>query len=104
MTATDLAVRDPPAAAAISAKIQYARALAESGLLPASYRKNPANVLWAMEYGEMLGLSPVATMTGVHVIDGKPTTNSASGATATAPPARSSAPTNPSTSSPSPGR
>ena len=40
MTATDLAVRDPQAAAAISAKIQYARALAESGLLPASYRKN----------------------------------------------------------------
>ena len=29
-----------------------------SGLLPASYRKNPANVLWAMEYGEMLGLVP----------------------------------------------
>ena len=72
MTATDLAVRDPQATA-IPAKLQYARALAESGLLPASYRKNPANVLWAMEYGDMLGLAPMATMTGVHVIEGKPT-------------------------------
>ena len=72
MTATDLAVRDPQAAV-IPAKLAYARALAESGLLPASYRKNPANVLWAMEYGDMLGLAPMATMTGVHVIEGKPT-------------------------------
>jgi hypothetical protein len=72
MTATDLAVRDPQASA-IPAKLQYARALAESGLLPSSYRKNPANVLWAMDYGDMLGLAPMATMTGVHVIEGKPT-------------------------------
>jgi hypothetical protein len=72
MTATDVAVRDPQAAA-IPAKLQYARALAESGLLPASYRRNPANVLWAVEFGDMLGLSPMAAMTGVHVIEGKPT-------------------------------
>ena len=26
-----------------------------------------------MEYGEMLGLSPMAAITGVHVIEGKPT-------------------------------
>jgi hypothetical protein len=68
---TDIAVRSQ--ASAIPAKLAYARELANSGLLPASYRKNPANVLWAMEYGEMLGLSPMAAMTGVHVIDGKPT-------------------------------
>jgi hypothetical protein len=72
MTATDLAVRDPQASA-ISAKLAYARELANSGLLPAAYRKNPANVLWAMEYGDMLGLHTVAVVTGVHVIDGKPT-------------------------------
>jgi hypothetical protein len=71
LTATDLAVR--PQESAIPAKLAYARELANSGLLPASYRKQPANVLWAMEYGEMLGLAPMAAMTGVHVIDGKPT-------------------------------
>jgi len=68
---TAIAIRSQ--ASAIPAKLAYARELANSGLLPASYRKNPANVLWAMEYGEMLGLSPMAAMTGVHVIDGKPT-------------------------------
>jgi hypothetical protein len=72
MTGTSLAVRPQPAAA-IPAKLAYANALADSGLLPAAYRKQPANVLWAMEYGEMLGLHTVAAMTGVHVIDGKPT-------------------------------
>jgi hypothetical protein len=53
-------------------KIRYAKALADAGLLPAAYRKQPANVLWAVEYGEMLGLPPVAVITGVHVIDNKP--------------------------------
>ena len=73
MTAsTEVAVRRPQASA-IPAKLAYARELANSGLLPAAYRKNPANVLWAVEYGEMLGLPPMAAMTGVHVIEGKPT-------------------------------
>jgi len=60
-------------AAALPAKIQYARALADSGLLPKQYQQWPANVLWAMEYAEMLHLPPMAAMTGVHVIEGKPT-------------------------------
>lgn len=53
-------------------KVSYARELANSGLLPAAYRRNPANVLYAIEYGDMLGLSPMAAITGVHVIEGKP--------------------------------
>jgi hypothetical protein len=74
MTATEVDLRRPDGQpAAIPAKIAYARTLAESGLLPAAYRKNPANILWAVEYGEMLGLSSMAAITGVHVIEGKPT-------------------------------
>lgn len=70
---TEVAARGPQGqAAAIPAKLAYARALADSGLLPAAYRGRPANVLWAVEYGEMLGLPPMAAMTGVHVIEGKP--------------------------------
>jgi hypothetical protein len=71
-TGTEVAVRKPQASA-LPAKIQYARALADSGLLPESYRRQPANVLWAMEYADMLGLPPMAAMTGVHVIKGRPT-------------------------------
>ena len=73
MTAsTEVDLRPQAQASAMPAKIAYAKALADSGLLPASYRKNPANVLWAVEYGDMLGLSTMAAITGVHVIDGKP--------------------------------
>lgn len=54
------------------AKLQYAKALADSGLLPAAFRKQPANVLYAVEYGDMLGLAPMAAITGIHVIEGKP--------------------------------
>ena len=83
MTATEADMRAPGTGidlhrsqaqpSAIPAKIAYARALAESGLLPDSYRRQPANILWAVEYGEMLGLSTMAAITGVHVIKGKPT-------------------------------
>ena len=57
---------------ALSDKLSYAKALAESGLLPESFRRQPANVLYAMEYGAMLGLPPMAAITGIHVIEGKP--------------------------------
>lgn len=59
-------------AQSMPAKIQYANELANSGLLPAAFRRNPANVLFAVEYGDMLGLAPMAAITGIHVIEGKP--------------------------------
>lgn len=68
-TGTDLEIRPQ---ASLPAKVQYAKELANSGLLPTAYRRQPANVLYALEYGEMLGLSPMAAITGVHVIEGKP--------------------------------
>lgn len=54
------------------AKIEYAKMLASSGLLPKAYQKNPANILWALEYGEALNISPMAAMLGIHVIEGRP--------------------------------
>ena len=68
----ELAVR-PPSRLSLSARLQYARALADSYLLPEQYRRQPANVLFAIEYGEMLGIPAIAAITGIHVIDGKPT-------------------------------
>lgn len=61
----------------LSAKVHYAKELAQSGMLPAAYRDKPANVLWACEYGEMLGLSAMAAIVGIHVIDQKPTASAA---------------------------
>lgn len=63
--------------ASLPEKMQYARAFAESGLLPGQYRKQPANLLYALEYAESLGLHPMAAITGIHVIEGKPSASSA---------------------------
>jgi hypothetical protein len=61
----------------LNSKVHYAEKLAQSGLLPAAYKKQPANVLYAVEYGEMLGLAPMAAITGIHIIEGKPSASAA---------------------------
>ena len=53
-------------------KLAYAKQLAGASMLPASYRNNPGNVLWAIEYGAALGLPAVVAIGMVHVMDGKP--------------------------------
>lgn len=50
----------------------FCESLAQTPLLPDAYRRNPASVLWAMEYGRALGLDVVTTITTIHVIKGKP--------------------------------
>ena len=64
-------------AASLPEKMQYAKALAASGMLPGQYRQQPANLLYALEYAESLGLHPMAAITGIHVIEGKPSASSA---------------------------
>lgn len=51
----------------------FCQSLADTPLLPDAYRRNPASVLWAMEYGRALGLDVVTTINTIHVIKGKPT-------------------------------
>lgn len=50
----------------------FCESLAATPLLPDVYRKQPASVLWALEYGRALGLDVVTTITTIHVIKGKP--------------------------------
>jgi hypothetical protein len=64
-------------AASLPEKMQYAKALAASGMLPGQYRQQPANLLYALEYAESLGLHPMAAITGIHVIEGKPSASAA---------------------------
>jgi hypothetical protein len=56
----------------LNAQINYAKALAQSDLLPREFRGKPANVLVAIGYGEALGLSPMIALNGISVINGKP--------------------------------
>lgn len=56
----------------LATKMDYARAMAGSNLLPKSYQGNPANLLFALEYAEALGVEPIHAITSIHVISGKP--------------------------------
>jgi hypothetical protein len=69
---TDVAVRGG-VIATLDEKINYAKFLAHADLLPKAYQEKPANLLYAIEYGAMLGLPPMAAVVGIHIIDGRPT-------------------------------
>lgn len=69
---TELVRHQSAVPASLPEKMQYAQALAVSGMLPSQYRQQPANLLWALEFADSLGLHPMAAITGVHVIEGKP--------------------------------
>jgi len=59
--------------ATITDQVHLAKELAASNLLPEQYRKNPANLLWAVQYAQALGVHPMTAVTGIAVINGKPT-------------------------------
>lgn len=53
-------------------RIEFAKMLAHADLLPYEFRKNPANVLLAMEYGDSLAIPYIQAITTINVIEGKP--------------------------------
>lgn len=67
---TDLAIFQP---GALAAQMDYAKAMASSDLLPRQYQGKPANLLWAISYGQTLGVAPLTAVQSIHVINGKPT-------------------------------
>lgn len=71
---TALAVASPTE---MDSMLRFAKVLADGSLLPRSYQKQPANIIWALEYARTLNITVIAAMAGVHVIDGKPTASSA---------------------------
>lgn len=66
----------PTSSSPLTDRIRYAQELANATLLPPAYRKQPSNVLLAMEYGRALGLDTITAIQSVHVVDGKPTASS----------------------------
>ncbi|GAA0970029.1 hypothetical protein GCM10009555_018230 [Acrocarpospora macrocephala] len=72
MTIDTIAVRQD----SLPERIEYSRALAVSNLLPKQYQGKPENVLYAIEFGRSLGIEPIAAITGVHIIEGRPSASS----------------------------
>lgn len=67
---TEIVRREPTAT--LPEKMEWARALASSNLLPRQYQNNPGNLLFAVEYADALGVSRINAITSIHVIEGKP--------------------------------
>lgn len=61
-----------PYQAPLPDKIQHAKALAESGMIPRVYQHEPANVLVAIELGEALSIKPIVAINEINVINGTP--------------------------------
>lgn len=75
---TTVAAQTPTTATmTLSQKIEYCRFLAGSGLLPDAFKRQPESVLWALEFGEALGLRGVVAMSAIHVIKGRPAPSAA---------------------------
>lgn len=51
---------------------EYARWVAYSGMVPKQYQENPGAVIVAMQMGAELGLSPLAALQNIAVINGRP--------------------------------
>ena len=51
----------------------FAKALADSKILPRQYQNEPGSVLWALEFGRGLGLDVITTIQSVHIIQNKAT-------------------------------
>lgn len=62
-----------PARMTVRDQLALAHEMAGAGLLPEAYRRNPANLLYALQYAEALQVHPMTAITGIHVIQGKPT-------------------------------
>lgn len=60
-------------AGSLAEKKDFSQSLAQSDMLPRQYRGNPANLLFAVEYADALGIPRINALTSIHVIDGKPT-------------------------------
>lgn len=68
--------QNPLPATTLDSQVQFAKLLSDADLLPKQFVGKPANVLYAIEYGRTLGIAPVAAITGIHVIEGKPSASS----------------------------
>jgi hypothetical protein len=73
MTTTDLTI----SSASLPDRMQFAKALAASNLVPDAFRGQPANILLATEYGNALGIGPAVALSEINVIKGTPTLSAA---------------------------
>ena len=70
MNSTEVAVPTNPDD--LKTQMELAKTLAVSSLLPQALRGKPADVLVTVMYGRELGLSPMQSLQGIYVVNGRP--------------------------------
>lgn len=71
---SELARQEPNS---IVERAQWANQLAAADLLPAAYKGRPGNLIMAAELAKSLNLHPMTAITGMYVINGKPSASAA---------------------------
>lgn len=56
----------------LTEKINWSKAMSTGSLLPRQYQNNPANLMFAAEYADALGVSRIHVLTSIAVINGRP--------------------------------
>jgi hypothetical protein len=72
-----VAINTPPQwisglAGSLQEAMPVAEMLAKSDFVPKQYQGKPANIIIAVEMGRSVGLSPIAALHGIAVVNGKP--------------------------------
>lgn len=57
----------------LTEKMDWARVVAPSSMLPKAFQNNPASLLVAAEYADALGINRINALTEIHMVQGRPT-------------------------------
>ncbi|WP_152353283.1 recombinase RecT [Brachybacterium subflavum] len=69
---SEVVVHQPQQALDLEQQMNYSKALAAASIIPKDYRNSPANILVAIGYAQALGEAPIAALTDVYVVNGRP--------------------------------
>lgn len=69
---SEVIVHQPQHAMDLEQQMNYSKALAAASIIPKAYQNQPANILVAIGYAQALGEHPIAALTDVYVVEGRP--------------------------------
>lgn len=69
---SEVIVHQPQQSMDLEQQMNYSKALAAASIIPKAYQNQPANILVAIGYAQALGEHPIAALTDVYVVEGRP--------------------------------
>ena len=69
---SEVIVHQPQQSMDLEQQMNYSKALAAASIIPKAYQNQPANILVAIGYAQALAEHPIAALTDVYVVEGRP--------------------------------